>query len=219
LAKTIFLPGAGGQRSFWQPVCNFLGLGSDEVRMGWPGFGDEPVDPGIHGLSDLVGYVLQRVPGDINLVAQSMGGVVALQIALQQPERIRRLVLCGTSGGVDFKLIDRQDWRPAYLAEMPETSPRWFIDDRTDITDRLSEITMPARLIWGGEDRIVPPAAGRLLADLLPYARIVVVAGAGHDVAVTKPNEVAGHIATFLSEDPITRTLSLEGEEANPRSA
>ena len=211
MTKTIFLPGAGGRRTFWQPVCENLELGENGVCFGWPGFGDELLDPSVHSLSDLTSFVLDRVEGDFNLVAQSMGGVVALQIALAVPERVRKLVLCGTSGGVGS--IPRGDWRPEYLREMPESTPRWFVDDRTDITTRLHEITAPALLIWGSEDSIVPPEAGRLLASLLPDARVVVVPDAGHDVAVSKAGEVAEHVRAFLSED----TLSLEGEGAKGR--
>lgn len=212
MTKTVFLPGSGGSRSFWEPACAHLALGDDEVRLGWPGFDDEPIDPNVHDLSDLARFVLDRIEDQFNLVAQSMGGVVALQVALAAPEQVRRLVLCATSGGVDFGDIDVEDWRPAYLREMPESTPRWFVDDRTDVAGRLGEIATPALLIWGGEDRIVPPAAGRLLAGLLPDARIVVISGAGHDVAVTHAAEVAAHIRAFLMEHTLTPGLSLEGE-------
>jgi len=211
LTRTVFLPGAGGRRSFWQPVADHLALGAETVLLGWPGFGDEPLEPSIQHLSDLTGWVLDRIEGEFDLVAQSMGGVVALRIALEAPERVRRLVLCGTSGGVDFGSIEREDWRPGYLREMPESTPRWFVDDRTDITSRLSGIPAPALLLWGAGDRIVPPAAGRLLTSLLPNARLVVVADAGHDVAVTKAQEVAEHIQAFLREDTLNPALSLRG--------
>jgi pimeloyl-ACP methyl ester carboxylesterase len=127
-----------------------------------------------------------------------MGGVVALQVALAAPARVERLVLCGTSGGVDFGSIERQDWRPSYRREMPERTPRWFDDDRTDLTYRLGEINAPVLLVWGAEDRIVPPPAGALLQRLLPNARLVVIPGAGHDGPVTHAAEVATHIRTFL---------------------
>jgi pimeloyl-ACP methyl ester carboxylesterase len=214
LTKTLFLPGAGGRRSFWQPVADALGVDSDGVLLGWPGFGDEPPDPGVRHLSDLAAYALGRVDGEFNLVAQSMGGVVALQIALKAPGRVRGLVLCATSGGVDFGAVEREDWRPSYLREMPEGTPRWFVDDRTDLTPRLAEITAPALLICGSEDRTAPPEAVRRLTGLLPDARLEVIAGAGHDVAVTHAAEVAELVVAFLSEGTRTPALYLDGEGA-----
>jgi len=214
LTKTVFLPGAGGRRSFWQPVSDLYGRSADAVLLGWPGFGDEPHDPHIRSLAGLTDFVLDRVDGDFNLVAQSMGGVVALQIALRAPERVRSLVLCATSGGVDFGDIERDDWRPGYLQELTEATPRWFVDDRTDVMARLHEITVTVLLLWGADDRIVPPAAGRLLERLLPNARLVVIPHAGHDLAQTKAAEVAAHIRALLVEDTLTPALSLEGEGA-----
>jgi pimeloyl-ACP methyl ester carboxylesterase len=201
LTKTVFLPGAGGRRSFWQPVAERLSLGPNAVLLGWPGFGDEPPDPRIRSLAGLTGFVLDRVEGDFNLVAQSMGGVVALQIALHAPARLKRLVLCATSGGVDFGAIEREDWRLNYRQDPRESAPGWFADDRTDLSSRLREIQVPVLLVWGKGDKIVPPAAGRLLESLLPHARLVVIPGASHDVAQTNAERVADAIAGFLAPD------------------
>jgi poly(3-hydroxyoctanoate) depolymerase len=38
--------------------------------------------PAVNGFEDLVGLVLERLDGTVDLVAQSMGGVVALRVAL-----------------------------------------------------------------------------------------------------------------------------------------
>jgi 2-hydroxy-6-oxonona-2,4-dienedioate hydrolase len=202
------LPGAAGLRSFWEPVAAILDLGPDALLLGWPGFGDEPAAPAVRGLGDLTGWVLDRVEGELNLVAQSMGGVVALSVALEAPERVRRLVLCATSGGVDFGGVGREDWRAAYLREMPDATPRWFVDDRTDVTARLAEVRAPALLVWGSEDRIVPPAAGRRLEQLLPDSRMEVVSGGGHDVARTHAPKVAACIGPFLAGRSANRVLS-----------
>jgi pimeloyl-ACP methyl ester carboxylesterase len=202
LTKTVFLPGAGGRRAYWQPVADLLSPDLDSLTLGWPGFGDEPPRPDIHALSALGDFVLDRVDGDMVVVAQSMGGVVALQLALRAPERVRGLVLCATSGGIDFGAVEREDWRPEYLREMPETTPRWFVDDRTDLTAEIRRIEVPVLVISGAEDTIVPPAAGQVLARLLPNARLVVVASARHDIAVTHASEVASLLTTFLESLP-----------------
>ena len=125
----VYLPGAGGTVTFWKPVAERLtnaGLGP-AVRFGWPGFGDEPPDDRIRSVADLVAWVLARMPpGPCNLVAQSMGGVVAALIALEHAERVRRLVLCTTSGGIDVASLGAADWRPGYRAEMSHV-PDWFV--------------------------------------------------------------------------------------------
>jgi pimeloyl-ACP methyl ester carboxylesterase len=202
VGKIVFLPGASGRRDFWAPVAERLRLKDEASLIGWPGFGDEPVDPRVQRLTDLAGWVAGRTSEPVDIVAQSMGGMVALLVALEKPDIVRRLVLSGTSAGMDLTPFAAEDWRPDYVAEylpsLPERAPTWFVEDRTDLTPRLRSMTTPSLLIWGAEDRIVPPAAGEKLAELLPKARFISIEGASHAVGQEKPDMVAAHIAEFL---------------------
>jgi pimeloyl-ACP methyl ester carboxylesterase len=200
VSKAVFLPGAGGRRSFWEPVARSLDPAIEPLVLAWPGFGDEPHDDSITSLTGLVDYVLERVDGPCDLVAQSMGGVVALSLTLQHPELVNRLVLTGTSGGIDVSRFRAEDWRTesrAKNASSPDPTPSWFFDDRTDLTDQVPNITSPALLIWGEDDRISPPAAGEYLASLLPHAHLEVVPG-GHDHPQAHPAGCSGLITAFL---------------------
>ena len=53
--------------------------------------------------------------GSVDLVAQSMGGVVAVMVALARPARVRRLVLTATSAGIDITPFSPEDWRGGYF--------------------------------------------------------------------------------------------------------
>ncbi len=200
MSKALFLPGAGGRRSFWQPVARQLDARIEADVLAWPGFGDEPRDESIIDLSGLAAYVLQRMDGPCDLVAQSMGGVVALTLALEHPELVRRLVLTGTSGGIDVSRFGAEDWRAQSQTSDAgmEQPPGWFVDDRTDLTSRLPSLTAPVLLIWGADDRISPPAVGEYLASLLPHAHLEVVPG-GHDHPHAHPAGIAGLITAFLT--------------------
>jgi pimeloyl-ACP methyl ester carboxylesterase len=198
--RLLFVPGAGGRVSFWEPVANLIDPSLAVTILGWPGFGDVPRDDSIKSLRDLVDYVLRFVDAPVHLVAQSMGGVVAMSLALQRPELVRSLVLTGTSGGIDVARFGGEDWRPESLANDVnglETTPSWFIDDRTDLTKQIPSIAAPALLIWGEADRISPPAAGRYLADLLPNAQFATLPG-GHAHPQESPVPVAMLIDRFV---------------------
>lgn len=172
----------------------------DSVVLGWPGFGDVPRDDSIANLSDLAGYVIARTDGPCDLVAQSMGGVVAMSLALQRPELVRRIVLTGTSGGIDVSQFGAEDWRSGSLTtdiNGTESTPSWFIDDHTDLADDIPLITAPALLIWGANDGISPPAAGEYLASLLKDARFEIVPGA-HDHPFANPEATAALVEAFL---------------------
>jgi pimeloyl-ACP methyl ester carboxylesterase len=199
VSKALFLPGAGGRRSFWQPVARQLDLRVEAEVLAWPGFGDEPRDDSIQDLHGLAAYVLQRMDEPCDLVAQSMGGVVALTLAVEHPDLVNRLVLTGTSGGIDVTRFGGEDWRAeATTGSASEQTPSWFIDDRTDLTSQLSSLTSPVLLIWGADDRISPPAVGEYLASLLPHAHLEVVPG-GHDHPYAHPAGVVGLVTAFLT--------------------
>ena len=113
MAHLVFLPGAGGGASFWRPVADKLAdLGAVNV-FGWPGFGDVPADSNIRSLDDLFHWLVKRLPpGASHVIAQSMGGVLAVRLVLDQPNRVASLVLVATSGGVDVARLGAADWRP-----------------------------------------------------------------------------------------------------------
>ncbi len=194
----VFLPGAGGSASFWRPVADRLAdLGQVHV-FGFPGFGGLPADPGIKSLDDLFGWLVERLPpGASDVIAQSMGGVLAARLALERPERVARLVLVATSGGVDVARLGAAEWRHDYRASQPDV-PTWFMDDRTDLTERLAEIRAPTLLISSDADPISPPSVARFLAAHIPGAGIVTVAGGTHSFASERAEEVASIIRSAL---------------------
>ena len=66
----------------------------------------------------------------VDLVAQSMGGVIAARLALEQPNRVRRLVLTVTSGGVEHdRSSARADWRADYRQSFPRAAD-WITEPR-----------------------------------------------------------------------------------------
>ncbi|MFK3789887.1 MULTISPECIES: alpha/beta fold hydrolase [Pseudomonas] len=195
--QLLFLPGASGNRQFWQPLATQLRHPARQVHLGWPGFGDTPAQPDVQGMDDLVDLVLQRIDQPTALVAQSMGGIIAVRAALERPERVTHLVLSVTSGGVDMSDLDAADWRNDYRTAYPQL-PRWFVDDHSDLGPRLGELCMPVLLLWGDRDPISPVAVGQRLARLLPQALLRIVPEAEHDLGLTHATEVAQWLDQFL---------------------
>ncbi len=196
----VFLPGAGGSASFWRPVADRLADLGQVHLFGFPGFRGLPTDPGIKSLDDLLGWLVERLPpGTSDVIAQSMGGVLAACLALERPERVARLVLVATSAGVDMARLGAAEWRHEYRAFHPDV-PTWFIDDRTDLTDRLAEIGARTLLVWSDADPISPPSVARFLAARIPGARIVTVAGGTHSFASERAEEVASIIRSHLGQ-------------------
>jgi pimeloyl-ACP methyl ester carboxylesterase len=192
----MFLPGAAGDTQMWRPVADRLRHRGARRFVGWPGFGGTPPDPGVRGLGDLAERVARDVDGPVGLLAQSMGGVVALQVALAKPAHVRCLVLAVTSGGLDLAPFGALDWRP--MLRQPGL-PDWFANDRTDLAGRLREVTAPVLLLWGDDDPISPVAVGERLARLLPRAELVVLRGGTHDLVRERADEVAPLVERHLA--------------------
>jgi pimeloyl-ACP methyl ester carboxylesterase len=199
-SKLLFLPGAGGSPDFWRPLGDRLPDDRPKFYFGWPGLGNQPSDPSINSVDDLVALVeAQMGEAPVDVLAQSMGGVVALKLVLRNPSRIRRLVLSVTSGGVNAagRAAALHDWRVEYRRNFPNAA-RWISEDRTDLTGQLGRVTCPALLLFGDADPISPPFVGERLAALLPDARLEIIRGADHDLVATRVDEVLPLIVRHL---------------------
>ena len=151
----------------------------------------------MNDLDDLVSMVLAQMDEPCDLIAQSMGGLIALKAALAAPERVARLVLAGTSGGVPVHDLGGADWRGDYRRDYPNAAP-WIMDVPEDLSGRLGSVAAPTLLLWGDKDPISPLAVGERLASLLPHARLRIVEGGSHDFPQTHAAVVAPLVAEHL---------------------
>ena len=159
LRDVFFLPGSGAAPEFWRPLGERLPGSWRKTYFGWPGLGHQKPDPAVRGIDDLVAMVLRRIERPVDLVAQSMGGVIAARIALAFPQKVRRLVLTVTSGGVDMNAFGAADWRAAYRAESPEAAA-WIYEPGAAAPLSVERIAQPTLLLWGDSDPISPLAVG-----------------------------------------------------------
>ena len=198
MTRILFLPGAGASPDFWKPVGRLLPADWPKEFFGWPGLGDQPHDPAVKGIDDLVRMVASKIDGPVDLVAQSMGGVIAARLAVEQPQRVRRLVLTVTSGGVDMPGLGASDWRADYRTSFPGAAA-WITEVAASPGLPVERIAAPTLLLWGDADPISPTAVGRHLESRIANARLHVVRGGGHDLAQTHAREVAPLIEAHLT--------------------
>ncbi|MDP1634996.1 MAG: alpha/beta fold hydrolase, partial [Gallionellaceae bacterium] len=69
-----------------------------------------------------------------------------------------------------------------------------------DLRATLPDIKQPTLLIAGERDKLTPPEASYYLAQTMPSARVVEVAGAAHAPFLSHPEIFVRHVAGFLSE-------------------
>jgi len=80
---------------------------------------------------------------------------------------------------------------PAILAQLNHPDPAWWAE--------LPAITARALVIGGGSTSPVPQHLLARLTDLVPYAELVTIEGAGHAVHRTRPAEFLATTRPFLS--------------------
>jgi pimeloyl-ACP methyl ester carboxylesterase len=66
------------------------------------------------------------------------------------------------------------------------------------LVDRLYRADMPAVVVWGAEDHMVPAAHGRTYAKNLGSAALKLIAGAGHAAHLEKPDAVLAELRTVF---------------------
>jgi pimeloyl-ACP methyl ester carboxylesterase len=62
----------------------------------------------------------------------------------------------------------------------------------------LHRITLPTLILWGAEDRLIPPQYGPAFHDLIPNSRLEILPDCGHLPQVEKMTEFATSVTRFL---------------------
>jgi poly(3-hydroxyoctanoate) depolymerase len=162
-----------------------------------PGLGTNPPSATVNSYEDLVDDVAAKFAGPSVLVAQSMGGVVAMHLALRYPELVTHLVLAATSGGIDTSPFRAENWRISARLANP-SAPEWAFADQEDLSPRLPNVHIPMLLIWASDDAISPVGVGKRLHQLLPNSELLVLENDDHWVARIEADLVGNRIVSFI---------------------
>ena len=199
----IFLPGASGNTEFWQPLMDLLPEQDGKTVIAYPSFGGYGDHADVNNFLDLQRYVLDQISQPSVIVAQSMGGIFAVQAALQKPDLVDALVLVATSGGVDLSSFNVADWRQDY--QQTFDVPDWFVQPQVYLDNLLYKIECPVLLIWGDADPISPVAIGQYLHGKIILSELHVIQQGQHDLAQLHADQVA-----FLLQAFIEKIMSIE---------
>jgi 3-oxoadipate enol-lactonase len=90
------------------------------------------------------------------------------------------------------------DWRLESDAPEPAREAQMAAVGAFDASDDLPEVSLPALVIHGTGDRVLPVENGRLLARLLPEATLELYEDAPHWVFIESAEEVTSDIREFI---------------------
>ena len=202
--KLLFLHGLGQGPESWNKVLEALGPDKTTACPDLFGLcGDrEVVYPALYSaLEDYAGGFAEPVL----LCGLSLGAVLALDYAIRCPEKVAGLVLIAPQykmprtllrlQNLVFRLMPERAFAGAGMGKrelIRLTSSMMFLDFR----GKLDHVTCPTLILWGKRDAANRRAA-RELAELIPHGTMREVAGAGHEVNLEAPQELAAAIRAF----------------------
>ncbi len=252
----VLVHGDGDTARDWRWIAPALAeAGHRVLAPSLPGHGASTPAPS-YLMPDLAGWLgrfLDVLGVDSAAVGgNSIGGLIPVHLALQQPQRVQRLLLIGGSAGfgravnpllaaeaapgggeaaIGMTLLPggaplRALLRSTTLFAQPwRVPPDWWRDQirwgatlgmleasvgckravlnatgqHHVVLDRLRELTLPALLLWGLLDKVVPVLHGRSAARQLPQARLHVLPTSGHVPHVENPQAVLRPLLRFLA--------------------
>jgi pimeloyl-ACP methyl ester carboxylesterase len=142
-----------------------------------------------------VGRLVLAAPAGIRLADVPMADIFRLQRG--QEEQVRALLfhdpshplaalVVPSSDGVDDETL------AAFIAAMAAVAKvgwnPYMHDPRLE--GLLPRVTADTLVVWGREDRLIPPAYGERIAELVPGARLETLPDCGHLVCFEKPREL-----------------------------
>ena len=230
LPALVCLHGAGGSHLSWPAEIRRL-PGAVVYALDLPGHG-RSCGSGHRTIGEYE-EVLVSFLDALNLrkavvAGHSMGGAIALEVALSHPDRVQGLVLVSSGAKLrvapailqgilnNFEGMVRHLGDFTYGPAAPEelkrlgqqlmagTSPEvmfgdFLACDAFDVMALLGEIRAPTMVISGTADRLTPVKYASFLAQNIPGAQLVQVENAGHMVMLERPREVGDAVACFVA--------------------
>lgn len=237
----ICIHGSGDSAQAWDAVIHHLGTAApDALALDLPGHGarahETPPQPPTLPVyaAAVLADLDRRGLGEGILVGHSLGSAIAMQVALDAPQRVRGIVLVGAGARLrvlpavlelartDPAAAQRQLLTLAYApanetmaerylaAEQPIASDALYSDlaacNGFDVMARLPDMHQPALVLVGESDRLTPPKYAAYLAEHLPASTLVVIPNAGHMLMDEAPGAVARAISDWVASSSLSRS-------------
>lgn len=209
----VFIHGSPGN---WQAFAQYLAQRRLQslgplLAVDRPGFGgsiDAGVRPSLAEQARLLAPALARAGAPAIVVGHSLGGAIAVRLALDYPQRITGLVLIAASVAPD---LESPRW---YNVLASWRALHWLIPDELlrsnrelmTLQDELSaldwkRLQIPVTAIQGLEDELVDPRSADFLQEVLTRQgqRVVRLPDAGHFVLWEQPELVSGLIESIAN--------------------
>lgn len=217
----LFLHGANGAPVVL-PFMEKLAQRFDVLVPEHPGYGKSDEPEWLENIHDIAYFYLDFLKQlnlkNVTVVGSSMGGWIAMEMAVRDTSRLKSLVLSSPAGiaapgvraadiflmapeemvrnlFVDQKLAEARLAQPEDIdvsLKNRHTTARLAWEPRLHdpyLPKWLHRIEVPMKILWGRQDRILPVAFVDVYRKLLPKAEISILENCGHLPHAEKPDE------------------------------
>jgi pimeloyl-ACP methyl ester carboxylesterase len=216
----VLVQGLGISAGYMLPAMSEMAKYAKVYALDLPGFGDSEKPSHIFNIAELADVLADwmNVVGieRAALVGHSFGSQIVTEFALRHAARIERAILAAPTFDRRARSLPRQFGRLLLNARNEPFSLillalksyfkfgfrreaqtlKFALEDR--IEEKLPRIRIPALVIRGEFDTVVPHAWAREVADLLPDGQLFTVVGGTHGVNYNSPQKFAAAIREFL---------------------
>ncbi len=206
--KYIFLHGLGQTASSWDKTIEAMGRKADifcpKLTDWYRGEG-----AGYAALYEGLAKYCEQFAEPVDLCGLSLGGILALQFAIENPDKVRSLTLIGTQFSMPKGLLKFQNFIFRFMPGKAFQATGFAKNDfialcksmmELDFRDSLQAVSCPVLVVCGEKDKANKTAAIQL-QRLLPNARISLIANAGHEVNTAAPNDLGKLLTAFWSNE------------------
>lgn len=206
-APLLMLSGIGQMPWDWEDFLSAFGY---DRPVGAPWLkGMRPGDDAALRLEDMSDAVAQDVTmqgwKQVDLVGLSLGAMVALGAAIRHPDQVRAQVLIAGQVSPPRSVMRAQRFALKFVpgSRLPKGLDKERIREMfaalsdVDLAPLLDRVQARTLVVVGERDKPNLPAAHEL-HQKIPGSELLVVPGAGHQVNVEKPAELAEAVRTFL---------------------
>ena len=204
MEKTILIHGSGHKADSWQETISYLDNQEDILCPELSAIlnGREASFPNLRAA--FAQYCAQT-GGPVHLCGLSLGGILALDYALEHPENVKTLVLIGTPHKVPKFAFALQNVVFRFLPKSTFASMAFDKRDTfalgstmkdLDFSGRLGELRCPTLTLCGEKDGANLKSA-RFLAGHIPGAELEITENTGHVVNEENPKVLAERLNKF----------------------
>lgn len=204
MEKTILLHGSGHRADSWRETISYLNRREDVLCPELSAIlnGREASFPNLRAA--FAQYCAQT-GGPVHLCGLSLGGILALDYALEHPENVKTLVLIGTPHKVPKFAFALQNVVFRFLPKSAFASMAFDKRDTfalgntmkdLDFSGRLGELRCPTLILCGEKDGANLKSA-RFLAGYIPGAELRIIGNTGHVVNEENPRGLAERLNEF----------------------